>query len=110
MRATKTIIKTGINTIIAGRFDAISFWKNNMHHTIDVINNNIRFFVIFADKNNIESSWKLKAEYETIHKEVNSFLDSLTHKDVINVDYEYTKEDRVSGKYKTKCFMLIIEK
>lgn len=75
-----------------------------------LFNNNIRFFVILMDKSDLGSSWKLKAEYEMIQKEVNSFLDRLTNNDTIDITYEYTKDDKVAGKYKTKCFLLIIEK
>jgi len=75
-----------------------------------LFNNNIRLFIVLIDKQNLIDSWKLKAEYGLIKKNVNKFLDVLSEKDTILVEYEYTKEDRVAGNYDTSCFLLIIEK
>jgi len=75
-----------------------------------LFNNNKRLFIILVDHDNIGDSWKLKADYKLIKSRVNSFLDSLNEKDGINVGYDYTKDERVRGKYKTDCFLLIIEK
>lgn len=74
-----------------------------------LFNNNIRFFIVLINKSNLEESWKLKSEYQTIKDKVNSFLDSISEESLIDVEYTYSKEDRVSGEYKTKCFILIIE-
>ena len=75
-----------------------------------LFNNNKRFFIILVDKSNFEESWKLKAEYNLIKEEVNNFLNKLTKKDLIDVSYNYTKDEKVAGSYKTNCFLLIIER
>jgi hypothetical protein len=75
-----------------------------------LFNNNMRLFIVLIDKEKLEDSWKLKADYELIKTKVNSFLESLHEKEIIEVEYKYDKEDRVAGKYNTKCLLLIIEK
>ena len=75
-----------------------------------LFNNNIRFFIVLIDKEHLENSWKLKAEFELIHGKVNTFLSTIDGDNLIEVKYSYNKEDRVAGNYKTKCYLLTIEK
>jgi hypothetical protein len=52
----------------------------------------------------------LKADYDLVKGRVNKFLDGITEKDILDIDYSYTKDPTVNGDYTTKCFLLIIEK
>lgn len=99
--------------------DMIDMVKNNPKILADwlyenqnprLFNNNMRFIIVLVDKENLLDSWRMKADYETIESETNSFLDNLSDENVIDVEYDYNKDDRFSGNYKTKCFLLIIEK
>ena len=66
---------------------------------------NNRLLVVLANKNNIEDSWKLKRDFQTIFKEIDKFLTSSS----------VTKNDEVTfsfnGKnYKTLAKVLLITK
>ncbi|MEM3660848.1 MAG: hypothetical protein QXU11_10715 [Thermoproteota archaeon] len=68
-----------------------------------------RLFIVLADSVKLENSWKLKANFSIIQKEINSFLNNCNKNDIKKVEWEF-RGTKIEGKFKTYSYLLLIEK
>jgi len=69
-----------------------------------------RLFIVLADAENLERSWKLKASFNLIQEVINDFLNSRHSKDEIPlIDWEF-KGTKIQGRWKTYSDIILITK
>ena len=69
-----------------------------------------RLFIVLADSTDLENSWKLKANFNIIQREINNFFNNCQSKSDINmVEWEF-KGRRIKGKFKTYSYLILVEK
>jgi len=65
-----------------------------------------RLFIVLADRKNLKNSWKLKANFDIIQKEINNFFNKCQSKSDINiVEWEFKNK----GKFETYSYLILVE-
>jgi hypothetical protein len=68
-----------------------------------------RLFIVLADKNNLEDSWKLKACFDLIQREIDNFLKTCKSKDdIMMVEWKF-EGNKIKGNYRTYSHLILIE-
>ena len=69
-----------------------------------------RLFIMLADAENLDRSWKLKASFDLIQTAIDDFLQSRNSRnDIPYVDWEF-KGDKIKGRWKTYSDLILITK
>ena len=70
--------------------------------------NNYRYFIILININNINDSRNLKCETDLINEKISKYFKKINKTDIIDIEYEYKKDNSLSGNYKTKCLYTLV--
>jgi hypothetical protein len=72
--------------------------------------NNYRYFIILIQTNDIENSRNLKCETDVINEKISNYFQKINKNNIVDIEYEYTKDKSLSGVYKTKCLYTLVYK
>ena len=73
-----------------------------------LFSNNYRHFIILLNLDNTDTSYKLKCNTRLIKDSVNKFFTAIQKTDIIDIEYEYKKDNAKYGIYTTKCSYTLV--